>query len=173
MRRGQKAIVWIVVGAMAAITLFQWIGLFRGKEEPADAKRMLYEVTRFQVELLGGFVAEAAGARATSELNGLKQAAYSVEYAHSRFVRAWGSEMPELRSASVLMEYIVRLQIGGDRALKPDESELFRSVASAYGELESAYEALLTSDGRLIGTEADRLRGADEAIEAALSAYFR
>ncbi|MCI3923595.1 hypothetical protein MO973_25550 [Paenibacillus sp. TRM 82003] len=173
MRRGQKAIVWTIVATMAAITLFQWIGLFRDEEQPADAKRMLYEVSMFQVELLGGFVGDAAEAATTSELNSLKQAAYSVEYAHSRLVRAWGSEMPEMRAASGLMEYIVRLQIGGDRSLKPEEAELFGRAASVYGELQAAYAAMLTPDGKLIGTEIDRLREADGAITEAISSYMK
>lgn len=163
MKRGPKVVIWIVLLAMTLVTVIQLVGTLQPKKETADAKRMLYEASLFQVELLSGFVGEAANAPGTEDLNGLKQAAYSVEYTHGRLVLAWGDALPELRSVSGLMEFIVRLQIGGNRKLKPAEAELFAAIEPHVLELQEAYAALLT-DGGLNIASAVRLKEADEAI---------
>jgi hypothetical protein len=168
MKRGPKAVIWVILLGMSLITVIQLVGTLSPKEEPADAKRMLYEASLFQVELLSGFVGEAANASGTEDLNGLKQAAYSVEYTHDRLLQAWGSAVPELHSVSGLMEFIVRLQIGGDRKLKPAEAELFAVIEPLVLELHEAYGALLT-DGGLDNASAVRLKEADEAIAKLLS----
>jgi len=167
MRKGPKALLWSVVVGLALVTLVQWIMAFGGGEEPkADAKRMLFEASLFQVELLAGHAAEAASAGTTGELGGLKQAAYSVEYTHARFAAAVGEAVPELRSASVLMELLVRLQIGGERKLKADEAEWLAAAAPYVSELHDAYAELYGEDGGVDAGAAERIRLADEEIAA-------
>ncbi|WP_309120348.1 S-adenosylmethionine decarboxylase [Paenibacillus sp.] len=169
MRKGPKLLLWSVVIGMALVTFFQWIAAFGGAEEPkADARRMLYEASLFQVELLAGHAAEAASAGTTGELDGLKQAAYSVEYTHARFADALGSGVPELRSAGVLMELLVRLQIGGERKLKAEEAEVLAAAAPYLSELHDAYAELFDADGALDAAAAERIRLADEEIAALL-----
>lgn len=164
MRKGARAVVWTVLAVMTIVTLVQWVSLLRTPEPPADAGRMLYEVSLFQVELLGGFMGEAAQAASTDELNGLKQAAYSVEYTHSRLVRASKEPLPELHSVSAMMELIVRFQIGGVRKLKADEAALLTELAPYCFELHDAYTDLYTEDGALSGEAVERIRKADEEM---------
>ena len=169
MRKGPKALLWSVVIGLALVTLVQWIMAFGGGEEPtADAKRMLFEASLFQVELLAGHAAEAASAATTGELDGLKQAAYSVEYTHARFASAVGEGVPELRSAGVLMEMLVRLQIGGERKLKPAEAEQLAAAAPYVSELHDAYAELYGEGGGVDRAAAERIRLADEEIAAIL-----
>ena len=173
MRKGPKLALWAVVLTMAAATAIQWAAAFGGAgEAPADAKRMLYEASLFQVELMSGYIGEAAGAASTGELDGLKQAAYSAEYTHARFVKALGGGVPELRSASALMELIVRLQIGGERRLKPEEAEALAAAAPYFAELHDAYAALLDG-GAVDAAAAERMRQADEEIAERLDGESR
>jgi len=165
MRRGPRLLLWTVVGAMALVTLVQWIAAFgRGGETLADAKRMLYEASLFQVELLAGHASEASRASTTGELDGLKQSAYSVEFTHGRLAQAAGDGVPELRSASALVELLVRFQIGGERRLKPEEAERLAAASPFITELYDGYAALFGEDGRLDAAAAERIRAADERI---------
>jgi len=174
MRRGPKALLWSVIIGLALVTLVQWVAASRGGEEPkADARRMLFEASLFQVELLAGHAAEAASAGSTGELDGLKQAAYSVEYTHARFADTVGGEMPELRSVGVLLELLVRLQIGGERKLKPEEAELLASTAPYFSELHDAYALLYGEDGGTNSAAAERIRAADEEIASKLESGER
>jgi hypothetical protein len=173
MRRGPRAIVWTVVIAMSLITVVQLMGMLRPTQKLADAKRMLYEASLFQVELLSGFIGEAANVPGTEGLNALKQAAYSVEYTHGRLVQAWGSPLPELHSVPLLMEFMIRLQIGGGRKLKPEEAELFAAAAPHMQEVYEAYAVLVSPDGQLNGISAARVKEADEAIVKLLTAQVK
>ncbi|HZG87076.1 S-adenosylmethionine decarboxylase [Paenibacillus sp.] len=164
MRKGPKAVLWAVVLALAAATVIQWAGAFGGEEPAADAKRMLYEASLFQVELMSGYTGEAARAASTGDLNGLKQAAYSADYTHARLAKALGGRVPELRSASALMELIIRLQIGGERPLKPEEAEALAEAAPYFAELHDAYAALMDEGGAVNAGAAERLRQADKEI---------
>lgn len=164
MRKGAKTVLWAVVIVMALVTIVQWIGMLSRHEEKADALRMLYEVSLLQVELLSGFVGEAADVQSTADLNGLKQAAYSVDFTHSRLVRAGGSEWPSLTSVAGLMDVVVRLQIGGGRKLSAEERELFTAAAPHFYELQQAYGSLLPETGELDRAAAAKVRETDAAI---------
>jgi len=169
MRKGPKAVLWAIVLALAAATALQWAASFGGEEPVANAKRMLYEASLFQIELMSGYIGEAAAAKSTGELDGLKQAAYSAEYTHARLKKALGSAVPELRSAAALMELIVRLQIGGERRLKPEEAETLAAAAPHFAKLHDAYAALMDDGGAVNAGAAERLRQADGEIAERLA----
>lgn len=164
LRKGAKMLLWSIVVTLAMVTAIQWFGSISRQEAKADPLRMLYEVSLLQAELLAGFVGEAARAEMTEELNGLKQAAYSFDYAHQRLVRAGGAEWPELRSLPMLLDVVVRLQIGGGRRLNAEEAELFAEAAPWFAEIRSAYETLLQDHSRLDRPSAERIRTADESL---------
>lgn len=164
MRKGARTLLWAVVCLMAGVTIFQWASAFGGnKEAAADPAEMLFEASLFQMELLASHAAEAARAVSTGELNGLKQAAYSVEFTHERLRRASGGDIPELASVTELLEWIVRLQIGGERKLRPDENERLAAAAPHFAEMHDAYAALRRG-GREGAAAAERVKQADGKI---------
>ncbi|WP_199618458.1 hypothetical protein [Paenibacillus alkalitolerans] len=173
MRKGPRTIVLVVIAVMGVWTVIQLIGALRSDNTSEDAKILLYEASLFQVELLSGFAGEANRLAATDQLNGLKQAAYSVEYTHGKLLKAWGAPLPELRSVSRLMEWIVRMQIGGDRALKAEETELLGAVGPHFQQLHAAYAQLLTQSGHIVGSQADMMKKADDAIVKLLSEHVK
>jgi len=164
MRKGPKAFVVAVVVAMGIVTIIQWIGMLRPGETREDARLLLYEASLFQAELVAGYVGEAAIAADTGELNGLKQAAYSLDYTHERLVRGWGDGMPELRSAAAVVDWIGRLQIGGGRPLLPREADTFAALAPHMQELYDAYRTLVSDGGEVDAASAERIRQADAAV---------
>lgn len=173
MRKGPRALLWTVVAAMALITLIQWIAASGGREQaPADARRMLYETSLFQVELLAGHAAEAARASSTGDLDGLKQAAYSVQFTHERLAMAVGAGMPALDGVPALLDWIVRLQIGGERRLKSEEAERLAAAAPSIAELYDAYTELFGAGKGEIGKPAaaagERIRKADGELSSIL-----
>lgn len=167
-RRSQRTAIWIIVALLSFWTMFQLWDVWKDEQPPADARLLLYEVSVFQVELLSGFIAEASTSGSVSELNGLKQAAYSLEYTHGKLVEAWGGELPELASVSVLMEWIIRLQIGGDRTLKAEESELFGELNMMFQEIYNTYAGLMTPEGALIDSQLETVRTIDEQMASLL-----
>lgn len=171
LRIGAKLLLWVIVVAMALLTAWQWIATASKQEKAADPLRMLYEVSLLQAELLAGFAGEASRAESTQELNGLKQAVYSLDYAHQRLVRAGGKEWPELRSLPMLLDVVVRLQIGGGRRLSAEEAELFAAAAPFIADIRSAYETLLLENGGIDRPSAERIREADAALSELLRSY--
>lgn len=173
MRRGPRSALITAILIMALWTVVQLFGTLRQDETSKDARILLYEASLFQAELLSGFASEGRKLTTTEQLNGLKQAAYSVEYTHGKLVEAWGKAIPELASVSRLMEWIVRMQIGGDRALKPDERELLNAVAPHFQQLYDAYALLLTEDGNVVGTHVDEMKNADGEIARLLLEHVK
>jgi len=164
MRKRARALLWAAVCLMAGVTIFQWASAFGGsKEEAADPAEMLFEASLFQMELLASHAAEAARAASTGDLNGLKQAAYSAEFIHERLRRTRSGAIPELASVTELLEWIVRLQIGGERRLRPEENEKLSAAAPYFAELHEAYASLGRS-GREGAAAAERVKKADEQI---------
>ncbi len=135
--------------------------------EPAD--KMLYQVAYFQMELLGSHLAESARARDTDQLNALRQAVYSASYTHEHLVKVYGKErLARLESLSGLLQYLLRLQVGGTRPLKAEEQAMLAEASKRYAGLFEAYGKLMNDGGRVIGSQNSALKAADTAFAALL-----
>lgn len=166
MKRQRKK--WFMYAIAAVLVL--WSGLqiveLAGRGTPAErADKMLYQVARFQMELLGSHLTESAAAKDTDGLNSLKQAAYSAAYSHDHLVLAYGeNKLTKLGAPSKLLEYLMRLQIGGRRPLNADELQTLAEAARGYAELFEAYSRLMSPGDTVVSSQNAKLKEADEAL---------
>lgn len=163
-RAGKGILVFIIV-LLVGWPMYQIYDIMKPDSESVDPEKLLFQVSLFQVELLNSFLQEASTARTTDQLNALKQAAYSVDYTHERFVLLVGDHvLTPLYSVNELMQFIMRLQIGGNRLLKADELEMIRKSGEQFRQLYEAYESLLSSGGSIINSQSEKISELDQAI---------
>ncbi|UUZ84384.1 hypothetical protein LJK88_12185 [Paenibacillus sp. P26] len=166
MRRWKR--IWLLyafVGVLIAWPLIQTIHLL-GKDAPVErADKLLYQVSLFQMELLGSYLQTGNKSQNTDALNALRQAVYSAQYTHEHLVMAYGeSKLAKLESLPSLMQYILRLQVGGARRLKPEEAAVLGDVNRQFADLYDAYGKLLSSGGDIVESQNIRLEKADKSI---------
>lgn len=129
-----------------------------------DADKLLYKVSAFQMELLSSYLQDTAKTRDTESLTSLRQSLYTAHFTHEHLVLAYGeSSLTKLESLSQLMQYILRLQIGGQRPLKSDELQTLSEVNKQFTELYDAYTKLL-SGSDIVSSQNSRMIKADESI---------
>jgi len=164
-----KLILFVLAAGLVAWPLSSLYGyVTKGADKP-DAERLLFQVSLFQIELLNRFLQDAARSADTRELDSLKQALYTASYTHERLVLAEGSEkLHTLGSLPQLMQYILRLQIGGERALKADEQGVLQESAKLYAQLYEAYGKLMTSSGSVVTSQSEAVSKNDEALRELL-----
>ncbi|WP_438444360.1 hypothetical protein [Gorillibacterium sp. sgz5001074] len=163
-RWGAAAAVIVVACMMLILPLWQLADWHRTRAEQEDTLELLYQVADFQMELLGSTLGDAAQLKSVGQLNEWKQSAYAVGFVHDRLSQAVGNrDLPRLESVNALLQWIMRVQVGGDRTLRQEESELlketaqrFRSMAETYAKLmdggsirEGARSRLVQEDGEL------------------------
>ncbi|CAG7630902.1 hypothetical protein PAESOLCIP111_03242 [Paenibacillus solanacearum] len=166
MRRLKKKLwLYAILILLIGWPVIQMIGMLTSDKPREKAEKLLYQVSFFQMELLGSYLTESAKATNTGALNALRQAVYSAQYVHEHLTMAYGaSELSQLESLSQLLQYLMRLQVGASRPLKPDEQQLFLDINAQFAEIYDAYSKLMTSRGSVIGSQNDRLVKADKTI---------
>ncbi|MFD0694135.1 hypothetical protein ACFQZT_08520 [Paenibacillus sp. GCM10027628] len=164
----RKAVMYSIVLFLVIWPIYQVIGMLGTHKEDHDAKHLLYQVSLFQMELLNSYLGEAGKFKDTNELNAAKQALYSAGYTHERLVLAVGGNeyLTSLGSVTQLMQYIQRLQIGGERQLKPDEIGTFQEAANQYRAIYAIYEKMMASNGGVIASQNAKLSELDNALSA-------
>lgn len=160
------AVLILLAGWMVLLPLWQLADWAKIKREKGDAVQQLYEVAQFQMELLGSTMNEAAAVKTSGQLNEWKRAAYSAAFTHERLVTASAGEaLPgKLESMEMLLQWIMRVQLGGERPLKPEELELMKEVAKRYKALFEAYGRLRDKDGDPVSAAAGELTRADREL---------
>lgn len=145
--------------------LSQLFHFFQGKANEKDAGYLLYQVSLFQMELLNSYLQDPGRIEQTTQLDPLKQALYSATYSHERLVAAFGEKhIPSLRSLSELMQAILRMQIGGQRTLKKEETGALQEAAKLYGVIYENYQKLVSSSGSPISSNGKALAEADDQL---------
>jgi hypothetical protein len=133
--------------------------------ERQDAGKLLYQVSLFQMELLGSFLHDLDQMQGTEGLDLLRQAIYTANFTHEHLVLAYGEEeLTPLSGLTQLMQYVVRLQIGGQRPLKAEEAQTLDQVRKHYDDLYDAYGKLMSPDHEIISSQNDRLLKTDKAM---------
>jgi hypothetical protein len=141
----------------------QLYGLLQNKAEKADATYLLYQVSLFQMELLGSYLQQVGKLQDTGGLDALKQSLYAVEYTHERLVLAVGSDqLVQLDGINLLLQYTLRLQIGGQRLLKPEEKEILQDAANRIQDMYAIYGNLMSSAGGIVSSQNDKLGKLDK-----------
>jgi hypothetical protein len=161
--------VWVVLFVLIVWPVYRIYGYFTQHEASYDASLLLYQVSQFQVELLNSSLSEADKAGMTNELDSLRLTAFSAGYTHERLVLALGqSKLTKLASIEQLVQFVTRLQIGGDRALKQEERDTFGKASLLFKQMYEVYGKLLTSGGRTVSSQNDKLAGLDKELEELL-----
>ncbi|NEW04471.1 hypothetical protein GK047_00340 [Paenibacillus sp. SYP-B3998] len=142
------------------------ISMLSSHKEDHDATHLLFQVSLFQMELLNSYLEEARKMKDTAELNAIKQALYSAAYTHERLVLAVGGNehLNSMSSLTQLMQYIQRLQIGGERQLKPDEIQTLQETANQYKDMYQLYEKIMASSGGVISSQNVKLTELNDAL---------
>jgi hypothetical protein len=162
MRRGPNKIIMILLICMAGLMVYQLYSAIKPVSHQQDPAMMLHQVSVFQLELLNSFLAEASVARSADDLNSLKQAVYSAQYTHEKLILAVGEQkLSKLSSVSDLMQYILRLQIGGDRPLDEQEIIVFQEVHESFKQLYNTYKTLFSAKGEIITSQKQKLEELD------------
>jgi hypothetical protein len=145
--------------------LYQLHDVFTSDVEKQDASKMLYQVSLFQLEMLNSYLNEAVNVQHTEQLHALKQAAYSANFTHERYVLAVGSDkLIHLDSISAIMQYVLRMQIGGQREVKETERKTLEKASRAFKDVYHTYEVLLSSSGQIIKGKNNELKKIDREI---------
>ncbi|MEX2461245.1 MAG: hypothetical protein WD469_08090 [Paenibacillaceae bacterium] len=146
MRGNQNAII-IIVSLMVGWSFHSVYQVIQKSDEQKSDSHLLYQVTLFQIEMLNNVLADSPHFKSPGELTPLKQAAYAVDYTHERFLIALGSNKAvELFSMKRLMDYILRLQMGGERSLKPDEIQVLVDAGLLFIQLHEEFAKLMANN---------------------------
>jgi hypothetical protein len=141
-----KLLTVIVSLLLIGWPLYQIYKQFYAHSEQKNGVHLLYQVTLFQMESLNSALADSAAWTETQQLNILKQAAYSAMYTHERFTMLIGTQkLTALQSVSRMMDYIGRLQVGGNRPITPAEKQALQDAGKLYKPLYEAYNHLMAS----------------------------
>lgn len=158
----RRLVVWLVLALLIVWPISRISGYLSQHDKSYDASLMLYQVALFQVELLASSLSEAARALQTKELDSLRLSAYSAAYTHERLVLAVGeSRLTPLHSLDQLVQFVLRLQIAGERALKPEEKETIAKAAQTFKEMFESYGKLISASGKLVSSQNDKLAKLD------------
>ncbi|MVP00509.1 hypothetical protein [Paenibacillus lutrae] len=165
----KKLIVGLLLAGLLAWPLTSLYGYATRHEDNPDAERLLYQVSLFQIELLNRFLQDSAQPMDTRQLDSLKQTLYSASYTHERLVLALGKDnVNPLHSLPLFMQYILRLQIGGERALKAEEKNVLQEAAKLFAGLHEAYGKLMASSGSIVSSQSKTVSEIDEKLNSLL-----
>jgi hypothetical protein len=128
-----------------------------------DPLYLLYDVSRFQAELVAHQLNGATQSKTTEDLDSLLQALYAFRYAHSNLSEATKLEVPLLHSDTVLIDMIFRWQLGGNRDFSEGEMDLLKAVAADYANLFNYYQKLMEGSS-VNGAFVSRISEMDSAI---------
>ncbi|MCY9663791.1 S-adenosylmethionine decarboxylase [Paenibacillus alginolyticus] len=162
----RKAVIYSLVAFLIIWPIYQLVQILGPHKEAHDATHLLYQVSLFQMELLKSYLEEAAQSKDTEGLNAVGQALYSASYTHERLVlAAGGSEyLTSLDSMTQLMQYLKRLQVGGKRALKPDEIQVLKEVCLQYKSMYDLYEKMMASNGDIVSSQNTKMAELDRNL---------
>jgi hypothetical protein len=167
MRRRQagKFVVYTLVLILLIWPVFQISGLFHAKGKDTDETHLLFQVSLFQMELLSSYLQQTDNVQDTRGLDTLRQALYSAGYTHERLTLAVGSDkLALLSSMNQLMQYVIRLQIGGQRPLKAEEKQTLHDAAAQFQDIYAIYEGIMSSNGSIISSQHEKLVKKDTSL---------
>ncbi|GIO34726.1 MULTISPECIES: S-adenosylmethionine decarboxylase [Paenibacillus] len=159
-RRGFRDLLFLgLMVVLVGLLVIQGYRMLRPQTEHADAGRMLYEVSLFQMQVLNTSLLDAADSGDTNGLNALKLAAYSAAFTHDRLANALGrNNLYAFPALGGLVDAITSWQIGGNRPLREEEKELLREYGGLFSGALQSYQQLLSESGHVISSKNDELK---------------
>jgi hypothetical protein len=162
----RKTVIYSIILFLIIWPVYQLSQMLGHHKEEHDATHLLYQVSLFQMELLKSYLEESAQSKNTDQLDASKQALYSAEYTHERLVlAAGGSEyLTPLSSMTQLTQYLQRLQVGGERTLKPDELLTLKEAGLQFKSMYESYEKIMASNGDIVSSQNTKLADLDRNL---------
>ncbi|TDF97616.1 S-adenosylmethionine decarboxylase [Paenibacillus piri] len=165
MKRKKKLYIYVLLLFLVVWPVYQIVGMLGGHAEKQNAGKLLYQVSMFQMELLGSFLNDVNQMQGTGGLDLLRQAVYTANFTHEHLVLAFGEDrLTPLNGLTQLMQYVVRLQIGGQRPLKADEAQTLEQIRKQYADMFDAYGKLMSPSYSIVSAQNDKLMKADKAM---------
>lgn len=165
MKRKRRWALYLILMFFIVWPVYQIIGMVSAHTEKQDAGKLLFQVSLFQMELLSSYLHDIDKVKDTESLNPLRQAVYTANFTHQHLVLAYGEDvLTPLDSLSQLMQFVLRLQIGGQRPLKTDEVQALLEVRKQFDDLYDAYGKLLSSRNEIVASQNQRLQKDDKAV---------
>jgi hypothetical protein len=124
-----------------AMGWYGW-GVLKGIADPKSDRYYLFDVARFEAEMVTHQLNGASRSETTEDLDRLLQALYAFRYAHTNLSKATNEGVPLLESDSELIDLIFRWQLGGERGLNEAELGLLSRVYERYQEIYNEYRTL-------------------------------
>ncbi|SFK70410.1 hypothetical protein SAMN03159341_101176 [Paenibacillus sp. 1_12] len=169
MKRKRKVVFYLLLIFLLGWPLYQIYAMMQGQSEKQDAGKMLYQVSLFQMELLSSYLQNVDKAKDTESLNTLRQAVYTANFTHDHLVLAFGNQsLTPLAGLPDLMQYILRLQVGGQRPLRSDEVQTLVEVHKQFNVYFDAYGKLLSSHLEINSSQSALMTKADQTISEML-----
>jgi hypothetical protein len=133
------------------------------KKQPSDA-HLIYQIALLQLEMLNNKLANSP--INTEDLTLLKQAAYAVDYTFERFLISLGTgKANELLALKRMTDYILRLQMGGNRPLRTEEIQTLSDSAILFKQLYDEFTLLMSSENNgIISSHNTKVHKFDQEI---------
>lgn len=143
--RGSPNFIIFIVLLLMGWTLNSVYHVIQSPEKQQNDAHLIYQIALLQFEMLNNKLADSP--KNTTDLTLLKQEAYAVDYTYERFLISLGSSKAfELQALKRMTEYILRLQMSGDRSLKPDETKTFVDAAILFKQLYEEFTKLMINE---------------------------
>lgn len=162
---GRLFVISVIIVGIAWPT-YRTFQSLKSPSQSEDTGYMLYQVTLLQIELVRNSLDQVIALKSADTLEHLKQSVYSAGYAHERLVLSFGEdELAPLSSLKGLSDWLLRAQIGGERAPNEVEIEALQVYAQGYTQLYEAYKKLFSASHRFIASKNTEISEADQALE--------
>jgi hypothetical protein len=164
--RGSQNLFILLLSLMLGWTLNSVYHVMHSPAGKQNDSHLLYQIVVFQIEMLNSTFGDIPNLKSTQQLTVLKQMAYSVNYTHERFLISLGAKkVVELNSLKRMMDYILRLQIGGDRLLKSEEIQIFVDTSILFKQLYEEYVKLMLDHASgIAASQNTKIHKVDQAI---------
>lgn len=168
-RQKAKALFYVLIFMLIGWPVVQMYQVYAPKHERQHATVLLHQVSMFQMQILRSVIADTASATSTGALVPLQHAVYSMQFVHQRLEWAVGKgKVAELKALTDFLQYVLSLQIPGNRALKPEEVQILERMNEYVVSVQPIYERLITEEGKVSKTANGELSQADEGMRQIL-----
>lgn len=160
----RKRIIMILLFFILVWSLYSIFNQSPKQYQADSATMLLYEVSLFQLELLNNRINYTDEFSNDSSVELLKQAVYAVQFTHERLSIAMEYQLPDLKGLDKMMEYIIRLQIGGIQTFNEEAKAVLFEASELIDHMYEHYSHLISSRGQIIKSSKTELINYDEQL---------
>ncbi len=170
-KKRARALFYLLLIMLIGWPVVQMYQVYVDVPERENALVMLHQVSVFQLQILNSSTAEAGRVDSTGALDSLQQAVYTAQFAHQRLMMAVGrGEVTEWGALNDFLQYVLSLQITGNRTLMPEEIQVLERMHAYVVAVQPVYKQLITDQGKLHTSVSEELAKLDEEMRLFLQA---